>query len=60
MLNILSQFDIANLDRFGLAHLEAEATKLAYDAKIRSSRIRPMPMHWKKCFPWRPQNALLG
>ncbi len=44
MLNILSQFDIANLDPFGVtrAHLEAEATKLAYDAR---NRIIADPNH---------------
>lgn len=37
MLNILSHFDIASLDPFGAerAHLEAEAAKLAYDARNR-------------------------
>jgi len=37
LLNILSQFDIASLDPWGAAriHLEAEATKLAYDARNR-------------------------
>ena len=37
MLNILSQFDIASLAPFGAtrAHLEAEAAKLAYDARNR-------------------------
>ena len=37
MLNILSHFDIASLDPFGAdrAHLEAEAAKLAYDARDR-------------------------
>ncbi|MDZ4094959.1 MAG: gamma-glutamyltransferase family protein, partial [Paracoccaceae bacterium] len=37
MLNILSHFDIAGLEPFGAqrAHLEAEATKLAYDARNR-------------------------
>ena len=37
MLNILSRFDIAALDPFGpeRAHLEAEAAKLAYDARDR-------------------------
>ena len=37
MLNILSQFDIASMDPFGAdrAHLEAEAAKLAYDARNR-------------------------
>ncbi|MFV2033706.1 MAG: gamma-glutamyltransferase family protein [Halocynthiibacter sp.] len=37
MNNILSHFDIAALDPFGAkrAHLEAEATKLAYDARNR-------------------------
>ena len=37
LLNILSHFDIARLDPFGAdrAHLEAEATKLAYDARDR-------------------------
>ncbi|MCV2892489.1 gamma-glutamyltransferase family protein [Lentibacter sp. XHP0401] len=37
MLNILSQFDIASMEPFGAmrAHIEAEATKLAYDARNR-------------------------
>lgn len=37
MLNILSHFDLASLDPFGAAraHLEAEAAKLAYDARNR-------------------------
>ncbi|PVA09766.1 gamma-glutamyltransferase [Pelagivirga sediminicola] len=37
MLNILAQFDIAAMDALGAprAHLEAEATKLAYDARNR-------------------------
>ncbi len=37
MLKILSHFDIAAMDPFGAprAHLEAEATKLAYDARNR-------------------------
>lgn len=37
MLNILAQFDIAALDPFGAqrVHLEAEAAKLAYDARNR-------------------------
>jgi gamma-glutamyltranspeptidase/glutathione hydrolase len=37
MANILAQFDIAALDPFGAqrAHLEAEAAKLAYDARNR-------------------------
>jgi gamma-glutamyltranspeptidase / glutathione hydrolase len=37
MLNILSHFDLAALDPMGAerAHLEAEATKLAYDARNR-------------------------
>ncbi|MGP3696862.1 gamma-glutamyltransferase family protein [Rhodobacter sp. NSM] len=37
MLNILAQFDVAALDPFGTAraHLEAEAAKLAYDARNR-------------------------
>jgi gamma-glutamyltranspeptidase/glutathione hydrolase len=37
MLNILSHFDLAALDPFGAerAHLEAEAAKLAYDARNR-------------------------
>lgn len=37
LLNILAQFDVAALDPFGVerAHLEAEATKLAYDARNR-------------------------
>ncbi|WP_439523222.1 gamma-glutamyltransferase [Marivita sp.] len=37
LLNILSQFDLASLDPFGAerVHIEAEATKLAYDARNR-------------------------
>ncbi len=37
MLNILAQFDFSALDPFGAqrAHIEAEATKLAYDARNR-------------------------
>ena len=37
LLNILDQFDMATLDPFGSkrAHIEAEATKLAYDARNR-------------------------
>lgn len=37
MLNILSHFDLAALDPFGAAraHIEAEAAKLAYDARDR-------------------------
>ncbi|KMK68726.1 gamma-glutamyltransferase family protein [Puniceibacterium sp. IMCC21224] len=37
LLNILSQFDIASMDPFGAqrAHIEAEATKLAYDTRNR-------------------------
>ncbi|TNF61161.1 MAG: gamma-glutamyltransferase, partial [Rhodobacteraceae bacterium] len=37
MLNILAQFDIAAMDPFGAqrAHIEAEAAKLAYDARNR-------------------------
>ncbi len=37
MLNILSHFDLAAMDPFGTqrAHIEAEATKLAYDARNR-------------------------
>ena len=37
LANVLSRFDIAALDPFGAerAHLEAEATKLAYDARDR-------------------------
>ncbi|APE44840.1 gamma-glutamyltransferase [Sulfitobacter alexandrii] len=37
MLNILEQFDIASMDPFGAdrVHIEAEATKLAYDARNR-------------------------
>jgi len=37
MNNILSQFDLASMDPFGVkrAHLEAEAAKLAYDARNR-------------------------
>lgn len=37
MLNILAQFDIASMDPFGAQriHIEAEATKLAYDARNR-------------------------
>lgn len=37
LLNILAQFDIASMDPFGAdrAHIEAEATKLAYDTRNR-------------------------
>ncbi len=37
LLNILAQFDIASMDPFGTTrvHIEAEATKLAYDARNR-------------------------
>jgi gamma-glutamyltranspeptidase/glutathione hydrolase len=37
LLNILSQFDLSTMDPFGTArtHIEAEATKLAYDARNR-------------------------
>ena len=37
LLNILSHFDLAAMDPFGTqrAHIEAEATKLAYDARNR-------------------------
>jgi gamma-glutamyltranspeptidase/glutathione hydrolase len=37
MLNILAQFDLTGLDPLGVAraHIEAEATKLAYDARNR-------------------------
>ena len=37
LLNILAQFDLAALDPFGAAraHIEAEAAKLAYDARSR-------------------------
>jgi gamma-glutamyltranspeptidase/glutathione hydrolase len=37
LLNILKHFDLASMDPFGAerAHLEAEATKLAYDARNR-------------------------
>lgn len=37
MLNMLAQFDLAGMDPFGSAraHLEAETTKLAYDARNR-------------------------
>ncbi len=37
MLNILARFDLARLDPFGTAraHIEAEATKLAHDARDR-------------------------
>lgn len=37
LLNILAQFDIAAMDPFGAerAHIEAEATKLAYDTRNR-------------------------
>lgn len=37
MLNILAQFDLAAMDPFGIerAHIEAEAAKLAYDARNR-------------------------
>ncbi|MCY4315492.1 MAG: gamma-glutamyltransferase [Roseovarius sp.] len=44
MLNILSHFDIANMDPLGSprAHIEAEAAKLAYDAR---NRIIADPNH---------------
>ncbi|MEX1236023.1 MAG: gamma-glutamyltransferase family protein [Roseovarius sp.] len=44
MLNILAQFDVAAMDPLGAdrAHLEAEATKLAYDTR---SRIIADPDH---------------
>ncbi|MFT6460332.1 gamma-glutamyltransferase family protein [Pseudophaeobacter arcticus] len=44
LLNILSHFNIATLDPYGVerAHLEAEATKLAYDA---SNRFLADPDH---------------
>ncbi len=44
MLNILSHFDLADLDPLGAvrAHIEAEATKLAYDAR---NRILADPDH---------------
>ena len=37
LLNILKHFDLANMDPFGAerTHIEAEATKLAYDARNR-------------------------
>lgn len=37
MLNILAQFDLASMEPFGAvrAHIEAEAAKLAYDARNR-------------------------
>ncbi|GHE03539.1 gamma-glutamyltransferase [Defluviimonas sp. 20V17] len=37
LLNILAQFDLASMDPFGAerAHIEAEAAKLAYDARNR-------------------------
>ncbi len=37
MLNMLKHFDLASMDPFGVerAHIEAEATKLAYDARNR-------------------------
>jgi gamma-glutamyltranspeptidase/glutathione hydrolase len=37
LLNMLAQFDIASMDPFGTerAHIEAEATKLAYDTRNR-------------------------
>ena len=37
LLNILKHFDLSNLDPYGAmrAHIEAEATKLAYDARNR-------------------------
>ena len=37
MLNILSHFDVASMDPFGVmrTHIEAEAAKLAYDARDR-------------------------
>ncbi len=44
LLNILSHFDIATMDAFGAerVHIEAEATKLAYDAR---NRIMADPDH---------------
>ncbi len=47
LLNILSQFDLASLDPFGAerAHIEAEATKLAYDAR---NRFVADPAHMTK------------
>lgn len=47
LLNILSHFDLASLDPFGAerAHIEAEATKLAYDAR---NRFVADPAHMTK------------
>ncbi len=47
LLNILSQFDIARMDPFGAqrTHIEAEATKLAYDAR---NRFLADPDHMQK------------
>lgn len=49
LLNILSHFDIAGMDPFGAArtHIEAEATKLAYDAR---NRFIADPDHMDKCY----------
>jgi gamma-glutamyltranspeptidase/glutathione hydrolase len=47
LLNILKQFDIASMDPFGIerTHIEAEATKLAYDAR---NRFLSDPDHMRK------------
>ncbi len=47
MLNILSHFDLAALDPFGAdrIHLEAEATRLAYDAR---NRFVADPAHMRR------------
>ncbi len=47
LLNILAQFDLAAMDPFGAErlHLEAEATKLAYDAR---NRFVADPDHTKR------------
>ncbi len=47
LCNILSQFDMTHMDPFGAErfHLEAEATKLAYDAR---NRFLSDPAHMKR------------
>ena len=47
LLNILKQFDIASMDPFGVerTHIEAEATKLAYDTR---NRFLTDPVHMTK------------
>lgn len=48
MLNILKHFDLARLDPFGAerAHIEAEATKLAYDARNRFIAEKTPRLDW--------------